>query len=108
MSIPSSTYHNPKRIPIPGVPHQLSHLFIACHWLPLLLLISLLPLLIIHVFLVYLAVEATVAPVIILRGEVVVGLDLPLVVGEDRPLLSCHDRHRVPQHTQPVQLSLAS
>jgi hypothetical protein len=107
MSIPPSTNYNPKRIPIPGVPHQLSHLFITCHWL-LLLLVSLLSLLIIYVFLVYLAVEATVAPVIILRGEVVVGLDLPLVVGEDRPLLSCHDRHRVPQHAQPVQLSLAS
>ena len=54
--------------------------------------------LILNVFLVYLAIQPTIAPVVVLRGEVLIRLDLPLVIAKDRLLFCCRDRDSITQH----------
>lgn len=108
MSIPASNDHS-ERIPIPRVLHQLPHLLIMCHRLlfkVIVLGLIRLSFLILYVFLVYLAIQPTIAPVVVLRGEVLIQLYLPLVVAKDRLLFCCRNRDSVTQHIEAVELPL--
>ena len=54
------------------------------------------------VFLVYLAVESTAAPVIILRWVMLIGLYLPFVVVKDSLLICCDNRNSILKHVEAV------
>lgn len=108
MSIPASDDHS-ERIPIPRVLHQLPHLLIMCHRLlfkVIILGLIRLSFLILNVFLVYLTIQPTITPVVVLRGEVLIQLYLPLVVAKDRLLFCCRNRDSVTQHIEAVELPL--
>lgn len=105
MSIPSPRYYNSEGISVSWILHQLTHLLIPSDWL-FLYLAALgfirLSLLIDKVLLVYLTIQSTAPPVIILRWVIFIGLNFPLVIAKYRLLFPGDYLNSVPKHIETV------